>query len=178
MKSRAAAVAMVVILPSIFLPVLCFLYWPTCLSDPRIDLTVTAVKFFSPGKFRIEYEQQLIYGWGISWNYDLARDGGSRRTVTEDYWSFDDKRKFRWPRTTRGLSREYDATMEEGPPGIPADEATMRRHILIRPGVFRLRPGEKLMFYRGASRNGKDLEGFVEMKPEVPDEGPLEYKPK
>jgi hypothetical protein len=178
MKSRTATVAVVVVLILALLPVLWFLYWPTCLAAPRYELIVTAVTFPARGKFRIEYEDRLVYGWGVSWQYDIGNARGNDRTVTEDYWSFDDKRFLRWPRTSRGLNMQYDATLEEGPPGTPADEATLRRRILIQPGIYRLNPGEKLVFYRGGPRNGKLLEGVVVMKPDVQDDRLLEYKPK
>jgi hypothetical protein len=71
----------------------------------------------------------------------------------------------------------YEATMEEGPPGTPADEATMRSRILVKPGVYRIHPGETFVFYRGGSGNGKPLQGIIEMTPDTPDDQPLEYKP-
>jgi hypothetical protein len=175
--SHRFLIAVVVILILLLLPGLFFLYWPTFLTAPCYDLTVTAVTFPAPGKFRIEYEDRLVYGWGVSWEYDIANARGHSRVRNGDCWSFDDKRTLRWPRTSQGLHQQYEDTLEEGPPGTPADEATLRSRILIKPGVYRLYPGETLVFYRGASTNGKPRQGVIVMEPEVQDDQPLEYKP-
>jgi hypothetical protein len=154
-----------------------FLYWPTCLATPCYDLTVTAVTFPAPGKFRIEYEDRIVYGWGFSRRYDVGDAKGTHGEATGDFWSFDDHRVLRWPRTSRGLYMEYEATMEEGPPGTPADEAMMRSRILVKPGAYRIHPGETLVFYRGGAGKGKPLQGIIEMRPDVQDDTPMEYKP-
>ena len=150
-----------------------FVWWPTCLVTPYYEVTVTAITFPEPGRFRIEYEDRLVYGWGAYWQYN--RPNG--RTSSGDFWSFQDKPFLRWPRTSKENEHEYVATLEEGPPGTLADEATLRRRILIKPGTYRIHPGEKLVFYRGEQRDGYLLEGVVEMSPDVQSQTPLEYKP-
>jgi hypothetical protein len=152
-----------------------FLYWPTFLTAPCYDLTVTAVTFPAPGKFRIEYEDRLVYGWGVAWQYEYSNARGRQRKVSSDFWSFENKPFLRWPRTSRGLQIEYEATMEEG--YILADESTLRPRILIKPGGYRLHPGEQLVFYRGESSEGKPLQGVIVMQPDTPDDGTLEFKP-
>jgi hypothetical protein len=176
-STRIFAVGIAILLFLLLLVGGFFLYWPTCLTAPCYDLTVTAVTFPAPGKFRIEYEDRLVYGWGMHRSYDAGDAKGTHQIVTGDFWSFEDKPFLRWPRTSRGLEMVYEATMEEGPPGTPADEATMRSRILVKPGVYRIHPGETFVFYRGGPRNGKPLQGVIVMTPDTPDDGTLEYKP-
>lgn len=151
-----------------------FLWWPTCLAPPRAEVTVTEISIPEPGKADIVYDLRLNYGWGILWQYDFNRGERIDWRTASDYWIDDDKRRFRWPSTTRDNVFRFKATLDDG---APADEATIRRRILIQPGVYSLHPGEKLMVYRDKRPDGKLLQGYVEMLPDPQKEDVMEYKP-
>ena len=132
-------------------------YAPTLFSGPWYEITFTSAEFKPDGMLEFHYNDRLSYGAAVRWRNADPSEELVVEVSTEDSWSQREGGFLRWPRTLKDLSSRSLHATEKGP---------KQGTLLITPGTYRLRPGERLVYFRAIGRKGAAEELLIEARAE------------
>jgi hypothetical protein len=142
---------------------LLFVAWPSLLTGSSCDLTVDAIEVDDDGWIRMRYRARIAYDTELHHGLSIRKEGltSMSRTSLESCAP----RFLRWPRTETGAmiatpGLAATPVLPDGRPDLPA----LRARLVLTPGTYRLRPAEELVYYRGKSRDGQDIEGVITLQ--------------
>jgi hypothetical protein len=132
---------------------------PTLLTGPWYEFTVTDALIDPDGTVHLGYTDRLSYGAEVAWYDAPAMKDTADEILSDDSWSRRKGGFLRWPRSSEGTRFSLTIRLPEKGPG--------RGTLLIHKGeTYRLRAGEKLIYYRDLRKDGILEESVVEARAE------------
>jgi hypothetical protein len=130
---------------------------PVLVTGRYYELTLRTIQHGPQGLVTVTYDETLTYGTWVNWMYDTTRG------ITANTYGWDQGgRKFpRWPRREQDRTLAFYLTSaEERAKGI-ADSSEIRQRWVLEPGVYRIRPGDRLVLSRRKWSDGKPFETTI-----------------
>ena len=84
-------------------------------------------------------------------------------TQEVDTWSYREGNFLRWPRRRTGEHPRYELNPKGRQVEGGSDLESLRRRVLLTPGFYRLRAGERLLVFRCRTKSGEILDGYVKV---------------
>jgi hypothetical protein len=139
---------------------LILLVYPTLPTGGFYEITIDSISFDPRGNVTLEYHDRLAFGTAMFWIFPA--ESGTTGPVMDD-WRRRTPGFLRWPRTNPGATLGFWLTSrEERERGI-TDSADLHRRLLLEAGkTYRIRIGERIVYYRRAETNGKVMEAFLQ----------------
>ena len=138
------------------------LYNPSLLTGGFYEFTVTDVIHEPSGVVYVLFKDRIAYGTQMVWERaPLISVGDGLYFSDGTSWSTRPGGNLRWPKEEiRRQDAYWLSTSEEREAGFK-DMNALRSRLLLKPGTYRLRIGEKLVYYRRPLEGGRFAEGRI-----------------
>ena len=140
---------------------LVLLYHPVLFTGRYYELTVQSIDYGPQSLTSVVYDDSITYDTQV-----MVRYTGTPNSLVQDYWDRKPRSILHWPRKEREkVLGFWLATEEEKALGI-AESSMVRGRLLLKPGMYRIRIGERLIYYRRPERDGTETLWSMEIHPE------------
>jgi len=131
---------------------------PTWLTGGYCEITFTRIEMDSTGRIELNYDLTLSYKLVEEW-VSIPGSGGSNSSSIG--WRNLGKGFLRCPRTRSDIQMWPTMWTDEDPAGTLADIQTLRNRMVLKPGTYRIRNGESLVWGRSKHPDGSLAEGKI-----------------
>jgi len=172
LKNAVAITLVIVGAGSVVASVGLFVARPYLLNGSACDLTIDAIGVDPEGTIQIRYHARIAYHTEVVPVPPIRK--AEVTCVARHAWESLPPRFGRWPRTLKdGICGFYavrspapdDNELVDHSPDVP----WILAGITLKPGTYRLRPGDELVYFRNQDRDGADLEGRFRIGSTIPD---------
>jgi hypothetical protein len=153
------------LLAVLVLGILVVLVHPVLLTGRYYELTIHSVEFDPEGLVNLTYDDAICYGTSIF--LKSSSSATSEISTGGELESWESRRGgvLRWPRKKQAqVLGFWLVTDEERAKGI-ADSPAARQRLLLKEGTYRIRQGDRLIYYRRQEPNGTVTSRFIEARP-------------
>jgi hypothetical protein len=133
---------------------------PVLFTGRYYELTIRSVDHSPHGIVTITYDDAITYDTSVEVRY--AIDAGY--ASMGDSWDSRRRSFLRWPRRERDKTLGlYLLTRDERAKDV-GDSPAVRQRFLLKEGTYRVRPGERLVLFRGWDIDGTRLNSYIEIE--------------
>src|SRR5262245_29373861 len=160
-RSRTAVLWFVIgVLAFLVLGMLLLLIHPVLLTGRYYEFTVRTIDFGPLGPTSILYDDSITYDTQVSVIYR-----GVGPSLQMETWDRKPPNILRWPRRERDKVLGFWLATEEEKALGKGDTPAVWKRLLLKPGTYRVRSGEQLIYYRRPEQDGTETQYTIEVAP-------------
>ena len=159
-QTRVLALSLAIAAVSLLVAVgLLFLVWPTWLTGGVCELTVADI-LFDEVDGRVEIFTSTVLPYGAEMQWDFPPDRTLNYTFHQS-WDQEPSPFLRWPSYPRPGDLMIPLVIDAEKQTVPERIESVKARLLLRKGVYRLRVGEQLVYYRRQDEEGRTVESVI-----------------
>jgi hypothetical protein len=142
--------------------ILTTLAWPTWLTGGSCELSVEKVLFDDvQGRAEVFFQVVLPYAGELDWEFP---PGGGTPYAYHASWNQNPPRFLRWPGYPSPGQLIVPLGTKGEKPLVERDLELFRSRWVLKPGTYRLRPGEELVYFAKTDPGGRVISSFIRFR--------------